>query len=718
MRRLADTCLVFFLTSVVAAGAQSETTIGAAAGSETILWSLTPLLQWSVIQSPEADDHLGGFFDQYEFTPNKGSEVPFEIGIRDGALDVLGDNDTPRLQVRLASPTSNLGASGSQIDDPFFNQRLVALTRLEGVDLDLRYQRMRTEQIRLFPNTAGAGLRFNDLTSENNRFYRDRTGFLGEIRVRPRELGLAEGAWSEFLAPELSVRGGYQARDGKAQRRVHIPPSNTWFGLPQKTARELAEVGGGVLVAPGGWLTLALDFDYEGFRFDSDTITEADLGFAPPLGSRAIGFIPSSDRYTGTARFKGNLGERVALEGGFQVSQLTQADGRAPDQRSAGLNDVQVRYYSANTSLGARISTDLSFNGFVKYDRRENDTSQNTALFNPENQIVPFVKHWERFVAGAELELRMARGNRAALGVRYEDVQRDLDFARGALRIFPENALLHRDTEVITVYGRTSLRPWRGLSVNAELGYRKAPDTGYAVELDDNLYGELRASHGFGWKRPLVLSGYVRGSSGENRDFRMISAHSSTPAGPRVKRSYDRWNVGWGITASQSPLKALQLFASFFYGQEEQDSSLDLSNFQRYFQNQGLIFARDGRNRLRNAQMNLIVGSRYRFNPQTDAQLNYTFTSAKARYRDASTIPLEEIRDSSRIDFDIHAIELEIGHELRTGLRVSAGYRLRIFDDQSPVTESVASAVAPFDQSYRQHTVTVAFTLTSDLLSP
>ena len=107
-------------------------------------WWATVIGQYKYIPSPEDEDGVGGFFDQYEFTPNKSSSFPFELGIRDGGLDLFDAGDSPLFQVRLESPTSNLGVSGSDVDQPFFNQRLEALTRLEGIDIDFIYHRIRT----------------------------------------------------------------------------------------------------------------------------------------------------------------------------------------------------------------------------------------------------------------------------------------------------------------------------------------------------------------------------------------------------------------------------------------------------------------------------------------------------------------------------------------------------------------------------------------------
>ena len=134
------------LVSGVAVGARAEAGGEGGEGTELwAVWSVTAIGEYTSIPSPENDDDVGGWFDQYEFTPNKSSDFPFQLGLRDAALDVFR-GETAIFQARLWSPSSNLGVSGSEADEPFFNQRLEALTRLKGQDLDLSYRRIRTEQ--------------------------------------------------------------------------------------------------------------------------------------------------------------------------------------------------------------------------------------------------------------------------------------------------------------------------------------------------------------------------------------------------------------------------------------------------------------------------------------------------------------------------------------------------------------------------------------------
>ena len=681
-------------------------------------WSVTTIGAYTWTESPQDDDDVGGFFDQYEFTPNKSSDFTFEIGIRDLSLDVLrGDTETAVFQARFRSPGSNLGVSGSQIDDPFFNQRLDASARLDGFALDLRYWRMRSEELRRFPNTEGGGLLFDDRTRRRDRFYRERTGFFAEARLDP-EVGRRARAQG-LLRPELRFRGGYEERDGRRQLRFHRSPSGQWLGSSRSDDREIADLGVGLLVATNGSFTASFDFDYEQLRFDDPVFTDGDLGFGGAEATRAVGFIPETNRYTGSLALQGRIFDRVSLEGRFMVSEIEQVSAYTPDQNRDDLRDNRVRSYHVDLAFDWPVRDSLSWRGRLEYDRRDNEIERTTPLFDPISQVDPFLQDWERFYATTELEQAFGRLGMMAMGVRVENVDRDLDFADPAgLRILPENTHIARDTRIVTLFGRGQLRPARRLRLNGELGYRWAPDTGYATELDDNVYGSLRASYVIALSRPVVLSAHLRGSRGENEDFALTSGQGPVPVGERVGRSFERSRIVAGGSATVSPLERLSVTASVFYARDEQEASLDLSDLQRYFQDVAPIgFAREGKSRFENEQTSFVLGLHARLTDRLDATASYSYTRAEADYDGSSANAfLGIVEDSRRIESDIHVLETELRHRVADGLELLAGYRFQDHEDDAPVPESVASVVRSRSRSTSQHRVTVGITLTSEFL--
>lgn len=693
-------------------------------------WSATLQAALHQISEHEADDGVTGFFDRYEYIPNKSSDLPFEIGVSDAALDVLGENETPRLQFRLESPTSNLGLSGEDIDRPFLNQRADLFGRQDGIDLDVAYRRLRTERLRIFPNPGGSGHTVFDRTGPNDRFYKERTGFEAELRARPQEILADPPRLLDWLAPQVSLRGGAQFRDGNRQIRFAVPTTNQWVELTRQEDQSVGRVGGTLLAAPGGLFTLAFDVDHERFREDASPPNQTSLGAPFPPSASPIGFVPDTDRTTGSVRLQSRLGERAVVEGGFQISHLQQVASETAGQRAVGFGDNELVYTSANAAVDVVIAGPLSLDGFFKFDQRDNDIDRSTSLFNAAggSQVDVFMDRWQRMLGGGELVYRLRASNLVAVGARAEWVDRDLVYTADTdglfRRIVPANVRVADQSESYTVYGRTVLRPLAALGVRSEVGYRMAPKTGYTADLDKYVYGKLRASYTVPLPRPVVVSAFGQGGSGENRDFSFFGGGPGPGPGAgldgtRVDQDFQRWDYRWGLTAASSPWDDVSLFTSFFHSRGAQDFDLVLSDFPRFLQEfgplGGISFMRQGPLQYRADDFSVIVGTHAQLSERTDAGISYSFTRAQARYTANGALDGAALRDARRVDTDIHRISLEAGHLLRDGLRVTAGYRLGILDDRSPVRGAVGR-VAPFDLDTLEHTITVGVTLTSALL--
>jgi hypothetical protein len=315
---------------------------------------------------------------------------------------------------------------------------------------------------------------------------------------------------------------------------------------------------------------------------------------------------------------------------------------------------------------------------------------------------------------------RINAANLLALGGRFESVDRDLDFALPpSPRILEENALVDDDTESYTIYARARLRAARRINVNGELGYRDSPKTGYVTDLDDYVYGKLRASYTLPLERAVVLSLFVKGGSGDNRDLTMVSGVGDPPGGSRLRRRFERYNWRWGLTASASPREQIAVFASIFMSRDAQDYHLTRSDFQRYLQ-PGLPvnFFNSGSTGYDNDQLSIVLGAHAQLDDRTDASLSYAFTRAVTSYDAGSSPQLGLVSQNREIDSDTHVVDLEVGHWLRDGLRVTAGYRFQYHHDDEDLYSSQDSAVRPFDLNDMRHRVTLGVTLNSDLLKP
>ncbi len=684
-------------------------------------WSATFFGQLKGIHSDKDDDGLGGFFDQYEYTPNKAPGIALELGVREASFDWVEDR-ARLLQVRYASPAANLGVTGADADRPFLNQRALVLGRTERFALDLQYRRFRTEERRLFPETdaGGGALPFTDLTGRNDRFYRERTGFQAELRWRP-ELPDDPG-WADpgRPGPELSFRGGRERRESQRQLRTLLNPANDWLAFTDERGDDVSDVGAGLIVVPGGRTTVAFDYDYQEFDAD-DAILDDDL--PSPSISRSVAFVPSSRRHTGRILLQSRIRERASLTLGLQASHLDQENPETPAQRAVGFDENETIAYSARVGAQVELADGLAAGGFVKYAYRDRDLDRSTPLFNAGDgsQVDEFLESFHRIDAEGELRYRATRWARLAGGIRLLWIDRDLDFAQSGLGntvIQPENALVNDETQMWTVFGRADLRPLPTLRVRGRLSYRVAPDTGYITDLDDYVEGELRATWSLRLARPATLGLVVRGGDGENSDFSSIAGLAPNPPGPAEDRDYERSHFRVGLTGDWAWRDDATFFASLFYAADRQGDDLQLSDVQRYFQEAIPIgFRSVGRLDYDSDEVSLRLGSQLYLSERTDAGLSYAYTFAEGTYDSGPGREVELSDENREVDSDIHELDLELRHRVREGLRLFAGYRIQFFSDGARKPSSTGSVRAVPDRSDLRHTFSFGISLNGDLLA-
>jgi hypothetical protein len=678
-------------------------------------WSASIEAMVKHFEDPVDDDDVTGFFDLYEFTSGKSAGTPVQLALSDLDLDVLGAEETPLLQFRFLSPTSNLSLTGSN-DEPFLNQRADLFLRPEGFALDLDYRRMRTDELRLFPNPGGpspAASTFNDDTQADDRFFTRRTGVGGELRLQPKDLFERLEPLRRQL-PELAVRGGYEKRDGQRQFR-YLNNGFEWRGTSTEMDQRVSDVGGGLVLTPGRLFTLALDVD--GQRFRENAAPTFDVTFT----TDPVNFIPDTDRVTGKARIQRRFGERAVIHGGFQGASLKQTGDRTSRQRTDGLTDNAIRYYSANAGADLNIAHHVSANAIFKYDLRDNRIQRDTALFNPidgePSQVDPFLETLEEIQVGAEIVYRPRATRLVALGYRGLWIDRDLDFANPNQDvILPTNTVTAADSASHSVYLRGRVRPASGLNLSAEAGYRNAPETGYIRELSEAVYFKFRGAYSAPLARPLTLSLFGRGEFGENDDFQQLS-ETPPPAFTDPDRDFERNNYAYGLTVTHVPHRLLTLFASFFQHHDAQAFDLVRSTFVRYWEPRGappVNFHTDNPLDYRSDLTNVLFGGSVQITERTDLSASYSYTHSNSRF-DASNATANTLEDASEIRSDIHSVDARLGHWFAEGLRVYVGYRFDDYIDRTDVPAGTGSVVAPFDLSTRQHTGTFGITLTNAL---
>jgi len=700
-----------------------------------VKWSASIEAVMKNFESPVDDDGVTGFFDLYEFTADKDRDIPVQLALPELSLDVLGAEETPLLQFRFLSPTSNISLTDQSDGGFFLNQRAQLFARPEGYALDVDYRRMRTYELRLFPRPSNIGADYgsiyNDDTMPDDRFSTQRLGAGGELRLRLGDLLESDADALAALMPELAFRGRYEKRDGARQFRYLLDTSDitaltsSWRGHSAEIDQRLSTIGTGAVLTPGGLFTMVLDLDYERFRENAPAYLQSDIQ-DPNVQSnaRTINFVPDTDRTTGSARFQRRFGERALLHGGFQGASLKQGGDYTAGQLAAGMRENAIRFYSADAAGDVALTDSISTNAYFKYDYRDNRIQRDTALFNPiegdPNQVAPFTEALQEIKAGAEVVYRPRPAHVVALGYRGLWVDRDLDYVNPTVASIPEtNAVIGPKSQSNSVYLRGRTRAARGLSLSGEAGYLNAPETGYIREMSEAVYFKFNSSYTAPISMPLTLTLFGRGEFGENDDFRQ---NSVTPTAPNPDRNFERNDYGYGVTATFVPHNQVTLFGSFFQRRDVQDFNLVRSNLARTFEPLGLAvdFYRDGALGYRSNLTNALLGVSYQITESTDVGLSYSYTHSDSRFSEDDPTA-NVLEPSSKILSDIHNVDFNVGHWLAEGLRVYAGYRYDNYQDSALVssgagiTPAAPASAVPFDLSTQQHTVTVGVTLTSDL---
>ncbi len=724
-------------TALLAIVAAAGLTRAASAAEELGFWGRATFdFRGRSFAGDSADDNVTGYFDQYFFTANKSGGFPVELGLRELFADWLGRDDTPLGQLRFRSPTSNLSLLGVESEEVFLNQRAELHLRPDGLRFDTDYWRFRTDQLRKFTDPSGVAAfcvpcffasQFSDDTDPDDRFFSRRTGFYSNVRFRPRNFVGGEAR----IITQVSVRGGYESREGKRQLKTLLSDDDfgasfsfrPWRGLTRLFDQRDGKVGGGLVFGGGRRVTLALDFDHDRFRDGQSTFTQEELAarnpgelfnLTPPVNLRTFGFVPDSNRYTATARLHGFVGERTRWHAGGQGALLEQGGTRTPLQTLHGLKRNRVYLASGNLVLDTRWNGSVATNLSFWIDYRDNDIDRNSGLFNSNNQITAFLHRVVTARGVVEVIRRFRGSDRVTLGFRGHWVDRDLDFATplpGGQAILERNAVLHDNTARYTGFLSARLQPIRGLQLRGEVGGTAAPDTGYVTDYSKGVYGESRIAYTLPAARPLVAGVWGRVEYGKNDDFAVVGE----TAGKR-NRDFEQLRYRYGVTLSAVPWDGVSGFLSFTHQHDDQEFDLIRATARRFLEPDpatDVDFFVDTPLDYRSDMKSVIVGVSADLTEDTELSLAYSFTTVHGEFR-VNSATAATISPASAVDGDIHGVEAEIGHWIRDGLRIFAGYRYDEFIDNGRPRGS-GNAVEPLDLSAGHHSVHWGVTLTSGI---
>ncbi len=583
-----------------------------------------------LLEYPGNVDGLTGYFDQYRYIRNKDAEPAWFVDLFHVEIGLERPDETRVLRIERWSPN-------------WLNERAEVEYQDFGIDVDIDYYRFRTDDLRVFPreDTTGAqpyAFTFTpdydpaNVSGEGHRLKIRRTGVDGDVTFLLDDLHLTNP-----IVRQLSLRGGYEERVGRRQDSFLLDgtygESSTVDSLYRANGRyvdqSVVKLGAGMVIQPFDLFTGSLELDYESFVENGQPVTlgylaqpgqlspiTPDTGLDPFIESRAVQYVPDTYRVGGS----GVLSRRFAhasLHAGGGAQHLAQGGQRPPLQEIEGYDDAKYTTYSAYVSGDASLAPfgwlplhdRLSVNGRIKYDGRTNHLDVDTlpVVAVSSTQVEPWLERLDRLDMEAEVVGRILRGSEAAIGYRFDWVDRSFDYPLDdgtSDSVTRPVSLVNDTTERHTIYARGRARLFRGLRANAEVGYSHAPEIGMARELQDSVYFDTRIDYAWNQFAPVNLGFQARVESGDSSGVTLTSGNSET-------KTFDllRWNLG--AQASVQPIDSVSLFASYVRSTNDQDIAFIRSTLPRYNVGlgQSVLFANESTTRYRSDANTLVMGT-------------------------------------------------------------------------------------------------------------
>ena len=642
------------------------------------------------------DPDLTGWFEQWEYLANKDADTPWYLDLLHSDLGYVRDDDTYLVHVERWAPY------------PYGDLTLLDVD-WRGLRIDGQAHRFRTADLLVTPVGTGdtgaivaprLGSRWNDDSQPDDLFFVRRYGGGGELALRPEDFGLP-------LAPlsQISFYGSQESRTGQHQDRylldpdeVGRAPENTRFrGRTRKLDQDVTTLGSRLVAEPFGLATSVMDVSYQTFREIAPIALVGDLTAIDPAiepgaeaALRALFFVPDTNRLTGTLRASRRLGD-ATVHGGAFATRLWQTGRRTPLEQQAGLDDNHTITLSAHGAADVPITHWLGVDAYGKASLRNNYLPTDTALFADDNrtQIAPFLRRLRDVNAGVELAAKPAPGARVATGLRYRDVDRDLDYpltvaADGLPQraITPANSLVRDHSRTTTAYLRGHARLLRRLRISAEGGYAWSPAVGMPTELEHAAYAKARVSHAFRAPVPITVSVFGNWLDGSSDDFVLQSRFP----GRSQSKDYELRNADVGMSVTAVPTATTTIYLSVTDQWDEQNFPHLRSNVPRPNGEAFLRFYIDSNLGWESHVRVYAIGGTQQITRRIDFSLNAWLMLADGNFdRGGSTA--SALNPPNEIDLNQTSIEAAFGVQLRPDLHVGLAYRFDRYRDGAQLDE-------------------------------
>ena len=422
--------------------------------------------------------------------------------------------------------------------------------------------------------------------SEFQDNYVDRTSYGAGLTLKPATL-------DDWGTISIEYRG-YQ-RDGSKFARINLGGGG---GSPAASADDTYRHGSSLPIdehmdklsftldtAPFDLFNLSYNIALERFRNDApDLIFNQDAGpsgSGPGNGSSGrprdrgpLFYIPDTTQQSQSFRLSRNFSGRLLLATGYSHARLS-TDSTFPgssDSSDGGYQDWNGRVISDNAFFNADwiLSPAVSLEGFVKYQRRDNESTLPVTDASDDTEGSPYINAIDSMEYGVSGNWRPdVMKSTFTLGWHRTDRDRDLLFTpdssgSNALYqgLYPESTLLDE------VFLQWVSRPRDGWALRVRPSYTWADSTGFVTEPEEAFGLKTRISYAdpAGW----LVSGFWDYRKQKN-DLNTVSEDEDALS---FAQDVDTTLLSAGASLNLAPRDDLNTFLNLFWVRDDLSSYL------------------------------------------------------------------------------------------------------------------------------------------------
>ena len=395
-------------------------------------------------------------------------------------------------------------------------------------------------------------------------------------------------------------------------------------------------------------------------------------------------FIPDTSMIRHGFKITKNIGDRAVIGAGYGISILEQ-DTFTERQQDAGYNTGKITTDTGYITANVNASSLLGLGAFVKYYKRDNDSSFPVPGFidpqTGERLTAPRIDRIKSVKYGLEANLypRALRSTITA-GWSHEDKDRNLTFGQVFPYIPPQRTLYREDTSSDEIYLKLVSRLAKGVTLRITPSHTWANKTGLISEPSRQTNIKTSLSYAAPEMSGLLITGFYNFRDKENDKNFFVDGTPPAFAGDSHNQDIKHGLNSAGTTVSINPVAKLNTSLTYMWNQDDVDSHYFSTNVRR-FQNANVLFAVRDRQNYKIETHTLSVGADYHAYSYLILSGSYSFSNSKGDT--ASGIAKDELPDvDARINNTLHTLSLGAVYEIKKTISLRAGYIYDYYKDK------------------------------------